>query len=52
MPRSFSRKPASIFVQIGTDNVHVVRNVLDDVFGRANVIATIVVQKKGSQKGD
>jgi len=42
----------SIFVQIGTDNVHVVQNALDDVFGRANAIVTLVVQKKGSQKGD
>lgn len=42
----------SIFVQIGVDNVHIVRNVLDDVFGRYNSIVTIVVQKKGSQKGD
>ena len=42
----------SIFVQIGVDNVHIVRNVLDDVFGRSNAIVTIVVQKKGSQKGD
>lgn len=42
----------SIFVQIGVDNVHIVRNLLDDVFGRSNSIVTIVVQKKGSQKGD
>ncbi len=42
----------SIFVQIGTDNVHIVRNALDDVFGRTNAIVTLVVQKKGSQKGD
>ena len=42
----------SIFVQIGVDNVHNVRHLLDDVFGRSNAIVTIVVQKKGSQKGD
>jgi adenine-specific DNA-methyltransferase len=40
----------SIFVQIGDDNVHLVRNVLDEVFGSQNHVVSIVVKKKGSQK--
>ena len=40
----------SIFVQIGDENVHRVRALLDEVFGDENVITEIVVKKKGSQK--
>jgi len=39
----------SIFVQIGHDNVHLVRSVMDEVFGDGNCITEIVVKKKGSQ---
>lgn len=41
----------SIFVQIGTENVHRVRLVLDEVFGDDCCISEILVKKKGSQKG-
>ena len=40
----------SIFVQIGDENVHRVRAVMDEVFGDENLITEIVVKKKGSQK--
>jgi len=40
----------SIFVQIGDENVHRVRAVMDEVFGSDNVVTEIVVKKKGSQK--
>ncbi|MCY3748360.1 MAG: site-specific DNA-methyltransferase [Chloroflexi bacterium] len=39
----------SIFVQIGDENVHRVRAVLDEVFGAENHIAKIVVAKTSSQ---
>ncbi len=35
----------SIFVQIADENVHLVRNILDEVFGRDNECATIVWKK-------
>ncbi|MFN4010355.1 MAG: site-specific DNA-methyltransferase [Pannonibacter sp.] len=35
----------SIFVQIGDENVHRVRALMDEVFGERNVIAEIVVEK-------
>ena len=42
----------SIFVQIGDENLHNVRYVMDEVFGPENFIVNLVVQKKGSQKGE
>ena len=41
----------SIFVQIGDENVHRVRALMDEVFGDANCVTEILVKKKGSQKG-
>jgi adenine-specific DNA-methyltransferase len=41
----------SVFVQIGDENVHRVRSVLDEVFGPTNKADVILVKKKGSQKG-
>ena len=35
----------SIFVQIGDENIHRVRSVLDEVFGEGNLVAEIVVKK-------
>ncbi|MPZ21586.1 MAG: site-specific DNA-methyltransferase [Luteitalea sp.] len=37
----------SIFVQIGDENVHRVRSVLDEVFGQANFVSEIITQKTG-----
>jgi adenine-specific DNA-methyltransferase len=42
----------SIFVQIGDENVHRVRAVLDEVFGDRNQICTLSIQKTGSVTGD
>ena len=39
----------SIFVQIGDENVHRVRAVLDEVFGEDNCVATITFKKTGGQ---
>ncbi|MGE3296799.1 MAG: site-specific DNA-methyltransferase [Porticoccaceae bacterium] len=41
----------SIFVQIGDENVHRVRAVMDEVFGEGNLCAEIVVQKTSSASG-
>ncbi len=35
----------SIFVQIGAENAHLVRMLLDEIFGRQNYVDTITVQK-------
>jgi adenine-specific DNA-methyltransferase len=42
----------SVFVQISDENLHVVRNLLDEVFGRENFIVLFTFTKKGSQSGD
>jgi adenine-specific DNA-methyltransferase len=42
----------SIFVQISDENLHYIRNVMDEIFGDQNFIVTIPIKKKGSQKGD
>src|SRR5271166_452783 len=39
----------SIFVQIGDENVHRVRAVMDEVFGSDNFVSEILIKKKGSQ---
>ncbi|MDQ3473802.1 MAG: site-specific DNA-methyltransferase [Acidobacteriota bacterium] len=41
----------SVFVQISDENVHRVRELLDEVFGRDSQVVTIVYKKKGNQKG-
>jgi len=50
--RDLLTESGSIFVQIGDENVHLVRCVLDEVFGSENFVAEIVVKKTGSQSGD
>jgi len=43
--RDLLTESGSIFVQIGDENVHRVRAVMDEVFGETNLISEIVVQK-------
>jgi len=47
--RDLLTESGSIFVQIGDENVHRVRAVLDEIFGDENYISEILVKKKGSQ---
>ena len=41
----------SMFVQIGDENVHLVRGLLDEVFGRDNAIATVTCKKTTGNTG-
>ena len=43
--RSLLTESGSIFVQIGDENVHRVRSLMDEIFGADNVIASIVFRK-------
>ena len=43
--RDLLSRSGSIFVQIGDENVHRVRAVLDEIFGESNLISMISVQK-------
>ncbi|WP_028182030.1 site-specific DNA-methyltransferase [Bradyrhizobium japonicum] len=47
--RDLLHESGSIFVQIGEDNVHLIRGLMDEVFGSQNYIAQIVFQKTGGQ---
>jgi adenine-specific DNA-methyltransferase len=47
--RELLTESGSIFVQIGDENVHRVRAVMDEVFGEENFCSIIQVQKTGSQ---
>lgn len=42
----------SVFVQIGDENVHRVRALMDDVFGEGNFVALITIEKTSSQTQD
>jgi len=39
----------SIFLQIGDENVHLVRSLLDEVFGADNLVAQITIEKTSGQ---
>ena len=46
--RDLLTESGSIFVQIGDENVHRVRAVMDEVFGDGNCVGTVTFQKTGS----
>ncbi|MFD0917429.1 DNA methyltransferase [Pseudahrensia aquimaris] len=50
--RDMLTESGSIFVQIGDENVHRVRALMDEVFGEENFICSIATQKTGSQSGN
>ncbi|MDR9759418.1 site-specific DNA-methyltransferase [Rhizobium redzepovicii] len=50
--RELLTESGSIFVQIGDENVHRVRTVMDEVFGEENAIAQITIEKTSSQTQD
>jgi adenine-specific DNA-methyltransferase len=52
LARELLHESGSIFVQISDENLHHVRELLDDIFGAANFLVTIFVRKKGSQRGN
>jgi adenine-specific DNA-methyltransferase len=47
--RELLTETGSIFVQIGDENVHLVRSLLDETFGSENFITTIIFQKTSSE---
>ena len=50
LSRELLDESGSVFVQISDENVHHVREILDEVFGPACHVVDILVKKKGSQK--
>ncbi|MDI1245930.1 MAG: site-specific DNA-methyltransferase [Rhodoferax sp.] len=47
--RDLLTQSGSIFVQIGDENVHRVRSVMDEVFGDENFVSLITLKKTGGQ---
>ena len=52
LAREVLTEAGSIFVQIGDENVHLLRSIMDEVFGSANSIAIIAVRKTGGTTGE
>lgn len=50
--RELLTETGSVFVQIGDENVHLVRNVMDEVFGAENFIAAICFVKTAAQSAE
>jgi adenine-specific DNA-methyltransferase len=50
--RDLLTESGSIFVQIGDENVHLVRSLLDEVFGRENFVHQITMRTAGGQTAD
>ena len=49
LTRDLLTESGSIFVQIGDENVHLVRSLLDEVFGAENFVSQIILWKTSSQ---
>ena len=48
LARELLTESGSCFVQISDENVHLVRNLMDEIFGKENFITQITFQKTGS----
>jgi adenine-specific DNA-methyltransferase len=46
LTRELLTESGSVFIQIGDENVHLVRNLLDEIFGDENFISQITFRKK------
>jgi len=50
LAKELLHESGSVFVQISDENVHLVRNLMDDVLGVDRHVCDLLVKKKGSQK--
>ena len=50
--RELLTESGSCFVQINDENVHLIRNIMDEVFGSENFVSQIGFQKTGGVNGD
>lgn len=49
--RDLLTESGSVFIQIGDENIHLVRGLLDEIFGRENFISQILYRRGGFQTG-
>lgn len=52
LARELLSQSGSVFVQISDDNVHLVRNLMDDVFGSENFVSQIIYTKTSGFSSD
>ncbi|HAU56459.1 MAG TPA: site-specific DNA-methyltransferase [Comamonadaceae bacterium] len=52
LARELLSESGSVFVQISDENLHLVRNLMDEIYGAENFIVIFTFTKKGSQTGD
>jgi adenine-specific DNA-methyltransferase len=52
LSRELMVEAGSIFVQINNDNLHFIRQLMDEIFGAANLCGMIVFQKTGWKQSD
>lgn len=52
LARELLHESGSVFVQISDENLHLVRNILDDIFGAKNFIRIIAFRKTGAQPSE
>lgn len=52
LARELLSDSGSVFVQISDENVHHVREILDEVFGKENFIVPLIFKKTGSMSGN
>lgn len=50
--RELLTESGSVFVQISDENLHHVREIMDEVFGADNFVSVVVVQKTGGQTSE
>src|SRR5213596_2893810 len=50
--RELLTESGSVFVQIGDENVHLVRDILDEVFGSENFVSLITFKKTSGSTGE
>ncbi len=48
LARELLHESGSVFLQIGDENLHLVRNLLDEVFGKENLVSQITLKKAGT----
>ena len=49
LARELLSETGSVFVQIGDENVHLVRNLMDEIVGEAHFVSIIAMKKTGGQ---
>lgn len=52
LARELLTQSGSVFVQISDENVHLVRNIMDEVFGSENFVSLITTKKSGGLASD